>query len=89
MARVEFTPNLQRHLECPARTVPGNTVRDVLDNYFASVPRARRYILDDQGAMQRHVVVFVGNHPVADRQRLSDPVTDEQTVFVFQALSGG
>lgn len=89
MARVDFTSNLQRHLECPPQTVPGKTAREVLDNYFAAHPRARRYILDDQGAVQRHVVVFVGERPVTDRQRLSDPVGEEQTVFVFQALSGG
>ena len=89
MARVEFTPNLQRHLACPAQTVSGKTAREVLDNYFALHPRARRYILDDQGAVQRHVVVFVGDRPITDRQQLTDTVTDEQIVFVFQALSGG
>jgi len=89
MARVEFTPNLQRHLACPAQRVPGDTACEVLDNYFALHPRARRYILDDQGAVQRHVVVFVGDHPVTDRRRLTDRVKDEQVVFVFQALSGG
>ena len=89
MARVEFTPNLQRHLACPAQIIPGKSAREVLDNYFAVHPRARRYILDDQGAVQRHVVVFVGDRPIVDRQRLSDAVSDEQVVFVFQALSGG
>ncbi len=89
MARVIFTANLQRHLECPEAEMPGGSAREVLDNYFAAYPKARRYILDDQGAVQRHVVVFIEDHPTRDRVRLSDSVSDGQTVFVFQALSGG
>jgi len=69
--------------------MPGSTLREVLENYFAAYPRARRYILDDQGAVQRHMIVFVGDYPAKDRERLSDPVRDGQTVFIFQALSGG
>lgn len=89
MARVIFTSNLQRHLRCPPADIPGATVRAVLDGYFADHPRARRYILDDQNGLQRHIVVFVEDHPVSDRERLSDPLEADQTVFVFQALSGG
>jgi len=89
VARVTFTSNLQRHLDCPPAEMPGGTVREVLDGYFAKWPRARRYILDDQNGVQRHVVVFVGDHPVSDRQGLSDLVGEGQTIFVFQALSGG
>jgi sulfur-carrier protein len=88
MARIVFTANLQRHLDCPAAEVRGATAREALDAYFAGHPRARRYILDDQGALQRHVNVFVDGEPVRDRRALSDTVSDA-TVFVLQALSGG
>lgn len=89
MARVAFTANLQRHLNCPDRTVPGSSVRAVLDAVFAYEPRLRSYILDDQDRMRRHVAVYVNGERVADRVRLSDAVGDDDEVFVFQALSGG
>lgn len=89
MVRVVFTANLARHLRCPELDVPGNTVREVLDHYFAAHPQVRRYILDDQNALQRHVNVFVEDHPTSDRVMLSEPVAEGQTIFVFQALSGG
>jgi sulfur carrier protein ThiS len=89
MVQVTFTANLQRHVECPTADVPGATVAEVLSNYFGTHPQARRYILDDQGALHRHVIVFLGEQPVGDRSRLTDPVSDGQRVFVFQALSGG
>ena len=38
---VAFTANLERHLSCPVQTVPGDTVRAVLDGVFAAQPRLR------------------------------------------------
>ncbi len=89
MARVAFTANLERHLSCPVRTVPGDSVRAVLDAVFATQPRLRSYILDDQGRVRRHVAIYVNGDRIADRNRLGDPVTEADEVFVFQALSGG
>ena len=89
MARVAFTANLERHLSCPVRTVPGDSVRAVLDAVFATQPRLRSYILDDQDRVRRHVAIYVNGERIADRDRLGDQVCDTDEVFVFQALSGG
>jgi sulfur-carrier protein len=89
VAHVTFTANLQRHLSCPDQLVPGSTVRAVLDQVFAVEPRLRSYILDDQDRVRRHVAVYVNGDRIADRERLSDSVGDDDEVFVFQALSGG
>ena len=89
MARVAFTANLQRHLSCPDQTAPGSTVRAVLECVFSGEPRLRSYILDDQDRVRKHVAIYLNGDPIADRNRLSDPVSDDDEVFVFQALSGG
>ena len=89
MARVVFTPNIQRHVECPQAEAEGDSVREVLDNVFASNPQARSYVLDDQAALRRHMTVFVDGRAIRDRMRLSDRVPAGSTVCVFQALSGG
>jgi sulfur-carrier protein len=89
MARIVFTPNIQRHVECPQAEADGDSVREVLDNVFASNPQARSYVLDDQAALRRHMTVFVDGRAVRDRVRLSDRVAVGSTVYVFQALSGG
>jgi hypothetical protein len=39
MARVVFTQNIQRHVECPETEARGGSVREVLDNVFAANPR--------------------------------------------------
>jgi molybdopterin synthase sulfur carrier subunit len=89
MARVVFTANMQRHVECPQVEAAGATVRDVLERAFADNPRARGYVLDDQAALRKHVAVFVDGAMIRDRTRLSDAVGTASTVYVFQALSGG
>ena len=89
MPTVTFTPNIQRHVTCPASQVQGETVRQVLDTVFEENPQARGYVLDDQGAIRAHMVVFVDGHQVHDRRDLSDPVRPDAEVYVAQALSGG
>ncbi|MDC7787903.1 MoaD/ThiS family protein [Rhodoplanes sp. TEM] len=89
MPRVVFTQNIQRHVACPETEVPGRTVREVLEAVFAENPQARGYVLDDQGALRRHMTVFVDGTMVRDRQTLAEPVGPAGTIHVFQALSGG
>jgi molybdopterin synthase sulfur carrier subunit len=89
MARVVFTANIQRHVACPEAEAAGQTVREVLENVFAENPQARAYVLDDQSALRKHMVVFLDGKMIRDRARLADPVSDASTIYVFQALSGG
>ena len=89
MATVEFTPNLQRILDCPTGDYPGATVRAVLEAAFAERPKVRGYVLDDQGAVRKHVVVFLNGAQIVDRTTLSDAVGANDQLFVMQALSGG
>jgi hypothetical protein len=89
MADVAFTPNLQRHVECPRRDAPGATVREVLEGVFADNPRLRGYIVDEHGALRRHMIVFVDGRQISDRERLSDRVGPKSEIYVMQALSGG
>ena len=89
MAQVTFAKAIRRHVDCPAADVPGATLREVLDCYFAEHPDVRRYVLDDRGSVRRHIAIFVGDELIIDRFQLSDTVDRTTTVSVFQALSGG
>ena len=89
MIHVTFTGNIQRHVSCPPTTVAGRTVGEVLHSVFASYEKARGYVLDDQGGLRKHMVVFVNGQPIRDRKTLSDAVPEGAEVYVMQALSGG
>ncbi len=89
MVQVLFTPNIQRHVACPPHSVPGGTVREVLEAVFAVNEKARGYVLDDQGGLRQHMAVFVNGRSIQDRVGLRDPVAEADEVYVMQALSGG
>ena len=89
MARVVFTSNLQRHVNCPETQVAAGTVRTVLAQVFAAQPQARGYVLDEQGQLRKHVVVFVDGQRVRDRERLSDPVRDRARSTSCRRSTGG
>lgn len=89
MAEVRFTTALERFVSAPVCTVPASTVRDALEEVFRENPRLRGYVLDDQGHLRKHVMVFVDGEPIVDRDRLADRLGAGAKVVVMQALSGG
>jgi len=89
MIKVNFTPNLRRHLTLDHCLVEATTVAEVLEQLFASEDKLRGYILDDQGAVRKHINIFVDNRIIRDRIGLTDEISDCSDVFIMQALSGG
>lgn len=89
VATVRFTESIQRHVQCPTREIAGNSLRDVLEGYFAENERARGYVLDDQGALRKHMAIFIDGRQVRDRNALSDRVDADAVVDLIQSLSGG
>lgn len=89
MAQVAFTDNLLKHLPCPPTEAAGDTVHAVMEAVFSENPPLRSYLVDDQGRLRKHVNIFVNDEMITDRTGLTDPVTENDRVFVFQALSGG
>ena len=86
MSVVRFTPNLARHVACPPVDANGATLGEILADAFAQSPAARDYVLDEQGALRKHIAVFIdGEH--ADV--LTSPVKDGAEIWIMQALSGG
>ena len=89
MATVTFTANLQQHLSAPPLEASGRTVGEVLESAFSANPKLRSYVVDDQGGIRKHMVVFVNGRAISDRTGLTDPVPEGAQVYVMQALSGG
>jgi molybdopterin synthase sulfur carrier subunit len=89
MCTIEFAPALQRHVPCPTQTSTAETLRQALEGAFAKAPALRGYVVDDQGAVRKHVAVFINGELVHDRRNLARPLAAGDQVYVAQALSGG
>lgn len=70
-------------------SVPAGSVADVLRAVDGIAPGFTDYVLDDRGALRRHVNLSINNTVIVDKQALSDQVPEDATVYIFQALSGG
>jgi sulfur-carrier protein len=89
MPTVSFAPALTRHVACPEQHVAATTLRSALDAAFRAAPAMRGYVLDEQGAVRKHVAVFVNGEMIASRGELGQPLAPEDRVMVIQALTGG
>lgn len=89
MARLIFTQQLSRFTEVPEVETVADNLRDALEAAFQVNPNLRGYILDEQGDLRFHVVVFIDGKRVIQRSGLRDPLSSNSQVYVLQALSGG
>jgi molybdopterin converting factor small subunit len=91
MARVQFTGHLKRYFPELASGQPcaAATVSELVITLDRRHPGLRSYLLEDDGSLRKHVNIFVGKELVRDRARLTDPLKDDDEVFILQALSGG
>ncbi|MBL8447557.1 MAG: MoaD/ThiS family protein [Zoogloeaceae bacterium] len=92
MPTVAMTRHLYRffpQLENRTITVPAGSVAEVLRAMDEIAPGFSDYILDERGALRRHVNVSINDAQVIDRKTLADRVPEDGTLFIFQALSGG
>lgn len=90
MPRVKFTSHLERFFPGLKPTaVEGKTVAEVIATLDKRFPGLADYLIDERGALRKHVNIFIGDTLIDDRDHLQDPVSDDKQVFIFQALSGG
>jgi sulfur-carrier protein len=91
MPAVNFTTHLQRFFPALKQGIQaeGRTVAEVVAALEQKHPGLAPYIVDERGALRKHVNIFVNDELLIDRETLSDAVTDQTRVFIFQALSGG
>lgn len=92
MPKVEMTPHLYRffpQLKDRVIHVPAGSVAQVLTTINTMAPGFNDYVLDEQGALRRHVNISINSSLVVDKIKLSDCVPEDSTVYIFQALSGG
>ena len=63
----------------------GETLRAVLEDLFTREPGLENHLLDEDGRVRPHVLIFVD----AARADLETPVGPSSEIQVLQAVSGG
>jgi molybdopterin converting factor small subunit len=91
MAVVKFTRHLVRYFPTLTDTVTaeGSTVAAVVAALNVQYPGLADYVVDERGALRKHVNIFLNQELIQDRHTLSDLVQPDDKLYIFQALSGG
>lgn len=91
MAQVKFTRHLVRYFPDLGDQVEvaGETIADIIAGLDKQYPGLAGYIVNERGAVRRHVNIFIEKELIQDRERLQDKVADNAQIYIFQALSGG
>jgi len=70
-------------------TVSAGRLRDVLDAVGRESPELVSRVLADEGALRRHINVFVNDEDVRFRELLETPVHDGDCVSIVPSIAGG
>jgi molybdopterin synthase sulfur carrier subunit len=94
MAKVVLASALARWLPAAADgettlDVAGDSVGAALEAVFARHPVLRGYVLDERGAVRRHVALFVDGEALQPKSDMARPLRADTELVVMRALSGG
>jgi sulfur-carrier protein len=89
MAQLHFTSWLRELVPDGPLEAAGATVGDALGLVFAQRPHVRSYVLDERGALRKHVCIFADGVRLKHAETLSHAIKPDSRLYVMQALSGG
>ena len=89
MAQVHFTAWLREWAPPGPVSAPGATVGEALTSLFEQAPQIRSYVVDERGALRKHVCIFADGQRLARDMTMRHPVAPDSKLYVMQALSGG
>lgn len=65
------------------------SVAETLETLFALHPALRDRVVDEGGAVRRHVNIFVASENIRHTGGLATPVGEGAELFIMPAVSGG
>jgi len=89
MAQVFFTAHLRSVVDTSPLDAAGDAVGEALNDVFRRHPGLKGYVLDEQGALRRHICIFLDGNRLLNPTALAAPVNASSEIYVLQALSGG
>lgn len=90
MIEVCFPPHLRRHFPLPATClIEAVTAAEAIAELDRLFPGVAAYVVHENGALRKHVNLFLDERFIRDRERLTDPLAGVKKLYVMQALSGG
>ena len=82
----DVTGKTELNFDCPEAM----TLKNFFDRHlFEAYPELKHRIADENGAVRRHVAVFIGETHIKFLERESSRVSPKDDIYIFPAVSGG
>jgi len=65
------------------------TVGEALDGLVVNWPQLERRLRDEQGAVRRHIRIYLESDDISDLAGLATPLPDGARIYIVPAISGG
>lgn len=90
MAIIKFTSSLKRFFpELRPVEIQAHSVKEAIDAIEQEYNGLTAYLLEDDGRLREHVNLYIGEQLIQDRQGLTDTLSDQDELYIMQAISGG
>ncbi len=88
MPTVKLYAGLQKAAGRKEISLPGPTLRDMLDCLVAQIPSLKELVWDGE-ALRLHIVITINGKHLPPEQGVDIPVMPEDLVAVFPPIAGG
>ena len=90
MAQVQFTSLLLRFFpDLKTEEVNAQDVKHLLEELDNKYEGLSSYLAEENVGLRKHVNIFINGKMIKDRVGLSDTISDNDSINIIQALSGG
>lgn len=90
MALVQFTSLLLRFFpDLQSEEVEASTVKELLDELDNKHKGLSSYLVEENIGLRKHVNIFINGKMIQDRVGLADSISENDSINIIQALSGG
>lgn len=90
MVQVNFTSHLEVFFpQIKPQAIEAKTVKDLLEKLNSLYPGINSYLMEDNGAIRKHVNIFLDGSAIINKDDLTVSLENINEIFIMQALSGG
>lgn len=90
MATIKFTSNLKRfYPNLSPLSAKCSNVKEAIEVIEQNYSGLKDYIVEENGSLRKHVNIYIGNQLIKDRDTLQDALSENDELYIMQAISGG
>ncbi|MDK2891779.1 ubiquitin-like small modifier protein 1 [Methanohalophilus sp.] len=89
LKKVKLFANLREAAGTSAVEIPGDDIKELLDNLIAKYPSLEEIVLEEDGKIRGYINILVNGNNIQHLDGLDTRVSDSDEIAMFPPVSGG